>query len=382
MDKYLIDFFRETFQTNEYIPLHAPVFNGNEQSYVNNTITSTFVSSVGHYVNQLESEFSQYVQVSGAVATVNGSSALYTSLYLCGITKGDLVITQALTFVATCNAISQLGGQPLFIDVSAKTLGLCPIALADYLNEFAILNKQGQCIHRITKQKIKAVIPMHTFGHPCEINQISRLCDIWNLQLVEDAAESLGSLYDGQHTGTFGRFGIYSFNGNKIITTGGGGMIVAKNKADAQHAKHVTTTAKSPHKYDYYHDEHGFNFRMPNINAALGCAQLEKISEKIKQKRKLAQHYQEHFVDSDLSFVTEPAKTQSNYWLNALICPSLEFRDSLLHYTNTRGVMTRPAWTLMHKLPMYKNALRDTLKTSLWLESCLINIPSSPIDLK
>ncbi|WP_435274282.1 LegC family aminotransferase [Psychrobium sp. nBUS_13] len=381
MSNSLISFFQDTFQSKDFIPLHAPTFDGNEKQYVNETIDSTFVSSVGSFVDQFEKRVSAYTRTNGAVATVNGTASLYTALYLSEVTMNDLVITQALTFVATCNSISQLGAQPLFIDVDASTLGLSPRALEQFLNENAIINDKNECIHKATKQRIKAAVPMHTFGHPCQIEQLATLCQQWHITLIEDAAESLGSFYNGQHTGTFGRFGIFSFNGNKIITTGGGGIIVANDIHDIKRAKHVTTTAKTPHPYHYFHDEFGFNYRMPNLNAALGCAQLEMLAHKLTQKRQLALHYQAYFKGSAFTFVSEPENARSNYWLNALICPSIEARDELLQTTNKNGVMTRPVWTLMHKLPMYKNSLKGDLSTSLWLESCLVNIPSSPIDI-
>lgn len=381
MAKQLIDFIRDIYQTKEFIPLHAPEFDGNEKAYVNDTIDSTFVSSVGAYVDKFENDFAQYTNATGAIATVNGSASLVTALHLSDVGHGDLVITQPLTFVATCNAITQLGAAPVFIDVSKKTLGLCPIALAKYLDEYAQLNTQGQCIHRVTKRPIKAVMPMHTFGHPCRIDEIKTVCDEWHLTLIEDAAESLGSFYKGQHTGTFSRFGAFSFNGNKIITTGGGGMVIAKSQDDIKRGKHVTTTAKTPHPFQYFHDEIGYNFRLPNINAALGCAQLEGLNRKLALKRELAAHYQAFFSNSEFTFVTEPQDATSNYWLNAIICSDSTQRDELLTQTNQQGVMTRPVWTLMNKLPMFQSALAGELSNALWLESCLVNIPSSPISL-
>ena len=379
MNKKLISFIQDTYQTNEFIPLHAPHFGGNEKVYVNNTLDSTFVSSVGQYVDQFEQHIEQYTGSAKAIATVNGSAALHTALYMAGVKAGDLVLTQALTFVATCNALFHMDAEPVFIDVSTTSLGLCPVALAHYLEQHAVINDAGQCIHKKTKQQFKAVMPMHTFGHPVEIDELLIICQQWHLTLIEDAAESLGSFYKGQHTGTFGRFSALSINGNKIITTGGGGMVLCKSLADGNHTKHITTTAKKPHVYEFYHDEPGFNYRLPNLNAALGCAQMEVLPQYIEQKRTLANHYQSFFETSDFRFVIEPPYAQSNYWLNAIICPDKVSRDTLLKATNDQGVMTRPVWTLMHRLPMFKDSLRGELTNSIWLESCLVNIPSSPI---
>ncbi|MDP2559846.1 LegC family aminotransferase [Psychrobium sp. 1_MG-2023] len=377
MNDKIISFIQGLYQTNQPIPLHAPIFNGNEQKYVAETIESTFVSSVGRYVSQFEDKISQYTQANCAVATNSGSAALHTALYLAGVTTNDLVITQALTFVATCNCIAQLGAQPLFIDVSKTSLSLCPEALETYLTDNAFIDGKGQCIHSKTKQKIKAIVPMHSFGHPALLDELTQVCTQWNLTLIEDAAESLGSFYKGKHTGTLGDFAALSFNGNKVITTGGGGMLLTKSSETGHRGKHITTTAKTPHPYEFFHDELGFNYRMPNLNAALGCAQLEQLPTILASKRRIAEQYQNFFSDSDFQFVAEPDYAHSNYWLNAIICPNKKVRDSLLQQTNGANIMTRPVWQLMHKLPMYKSALRDNLKNSLWLEQCLVNLPSS-----
>lgn len=377
----LIEFIRDTYQTNEFIPLHAPTFPGNEQAYVAETITSTFVSSVGRFVNDFERKIETFTKSPKAVATSSGTSALHTALYMANVKRGDLVITQGLTFVATCNTLYHLGAEPIFIDISTTSLSLCPQAVAVYLAENGIIDEHGKCIHKKTGQTIKALLPMHTFGHPAQLDELLQICQQWNLVLIEDAAESLGSYYKGVHTGTMGDFGALSFNGNKIITTGGGGMLLARNKVSGERAKHITTTAKVPHPYEFYHDEAGFNYRMPNLNAALGCAQMESLPLFIEQKRALAQHYQDFFSNTEWQFVNEPDYAKSNYWLNAIICPDLRRRDEILKATNDAGVMTRPVWKLMHKLPMFKDAMRGPMDNSEMLESRLINLPSTPIAL-
>ncbi|WP_028862337.1 LegC family aminotransferase [Psychromonas aquimarina] len=381
MNNKLISFVRDIYQTNDFIPLHAPTFAGNEKKYVTDTIDSTFVSSVGKYVEDFEKHIEFYTGTAKAVATVNGTAALHTALYMAGVKAGDLVITQALTFVATCNALYHMGAEPIFVDVSKVSLGLCPKATAEYLDANAKLNSDGECIHKKTGQHIKAIVPMHTFGHPVELDELLTVCLRWNIVLVEDAAESLGSFYKGKHTGTIGDFSAISFNGNKVITTGGGGMILCKSFDDGVHTRHITTTAKVPHPYEFYHDEPGFNYRLPNLNAALGCAQMEVLPEFLKQKRILAEQYKTLFSGSDFQFVAEPRYAQSNYWLNAIICPDTENRNSLLKETNKQGVMTRPIWQLMHRLPMFKNALKGDLTVSEWVEGHLINLPSSPVYL-
>jgi aminotransferase in exopolysaccharide biosynthesis len=373
-----IAFVRDTYKTNDFIPLHAPTFNGNEKTYVAETIESTFVSSVGKFVDQFEDRIESFTGTKKAVATVNGTAALHTALYMSGVRTGDLVITQALTFVATCNALYHMGVEPVLVDVSEVSLGLCPKALSIWLSEHAAVNDVGDCIHKQTGKRISAVVPMHTFGHPVELDELLQACEQWHLTLVEDAAESLGSFYKGKHTGTFGRFGAVSFNGNKIITTGGGGMVLCRETPDGDHTKYVTTTAKVPHPYEFYHDEAGFNYRMPNLNAALGCAQMEVLSDYLKKKRLLASQYETFFDGSDFTFVIEPEYAKSNYWLNAVICSSKSARDELLQRTNEKGVMTRPVWQLMHRLPMFENALRGELPVSEKLEATLVNLPSTP----
>lgn len=377
MSATLVSFIRELYQSNEFIPLHAPTFAGNELKYVSETIESTFVSSVGKFVDEFERKMEGFTGAAKAVATVNGTAALHTALYMAGVKHGDYVITQALTFVATCNALHHMGAEPIFVDVAKVSLSLCPVALNNYLTDHAYSNETG-CFHKANNRRISAVVPMHTFGHPAELDELVAVCSKWNIVLVEDAAESLGSYYKGKHTGTIGELGALSFNGNKIITTGGGGMVLCRDASLGARTKHVTTTAKVPHPYEFFHDEPGFNYRLPNLNAALGCAQMEVLPKFLKQKRKIAEHYQQYFANSEFSFVVEPEYAQSNYWLNALICPDLASRDQLLKVTNDSGVMTRPIWKLMHRLPMFQHAPRDSLVVSEWLEGHLVNLPSSP----
>ncbi|EGR1560563.1 LegC family aminotransferase [Vibrio alginolyticus] len=377
----IVEFVRDTYKTDEFIPLHAPTFDGNEKAYVMETIESTFVSSVGKFVDDFERKIEAYTGTAKAVATVNGTAALHAALYMADIQRGDLVITQALTFVATCNALYHMGAEPIFVDVSPVSLGLCPKAVDEFLEENAEVTDVG-CIHKKTGRRIKAVVPMHTFGHPVELDELVAICLKWNITLVEDAAESLGSFYKGKHTGTIGDFGAVSFNGNKIITTGGGGMVLCKTQELGARTKHVTTTAKVPHPYEFFHDEPGFNYRMPNLNAALGCAQMEVIEQYLKQKRLLAEGYKNFFKGTDFNFVTEPEYAKSNYWLNAIVCPDKESREEVLACTNGSGVMTRPIWQLMHRLPMFENAIRGDLTYSEFIEAHLINLPSTPVEIK
>ncbi|WP_293793038.1 LegC family aminotransferase [uncultured Pantoea sp.] len=374
------DFIRETYKTKEFIPLHAPSFQGNEKKYVLDTLESTFVSSVGKYVDEFENKIESFTGATRAIATMNGTAALSAALYLAGVGRGDLVITQALTFVATCNALYHAGAEPIFIDISRKSLGLCPKAVDAWLTEHAVLN-DDICVYKTTNQIIRAVVPMHTFGHPVELDEIVAVCDKWKLTLIEDAAESLGSYYKGRHTGTIGEYGALSFNGNKIITTGGGGIVICKDVMQGKRAKHITTTAKVAHPFEFYHDEPGFNYRMPNINAALGCAQMEVLTDFLNEKRKLAEHYKKYFEGSKYSFVKEPEYAQSNYWLNAVLCENIDAREETLIKLNEQKIMVRPIWKLMHRLPMYSNALRDDLNMSEVIEARLINLPSSPIKI-
>lgn len=375
----IIDFIKSLYPSENPVPLHVPRFTGNEKKYVIDAIDSTFVSSVGEYVDRFEEMICRITGTAFAVATVNGTCALHVALKLAGVQPGDEVITQPLSFVATANAISYCGAKPIFLDVSRKTLGLDPTALKEFLKSNTQTKKQG-CYNSVTGKRIAACVPMHTFGHPCRIDAIADICERYKIVLIEDAAESLGSTYKGKHTGTFGLFGIYSFNGNKTVTCGGGGSIVTNNEALAKQAKHITTTAKLPHPYEYVHDAIGYNYRLPNLNAALAVAQLEQLEFFIKNKRELARRYQEVFDSMDIPFVQEPAHARSNYWLNAIILPNRETRDEFLNATNEAKVMTRPIWRLLNRLEMYKNCQTDSLENAKWLEERVVNIPSSVRD--
>lgn len=308
----IVKFIRDIYKTNEFIALHEPSFSGNELAYVTEAIKSTYVSSVGKFVDEFEEGIERYTASPGAVSTVNGTAALHASMYVAGVKAGEAVITQALTFVATCNAIHHMGAQPVFVDVSNSTMGLCPKALEVFLEKNAVLEVDGAYM-KSSRKRIRAVIPMHTYGHPVELDEIAAVCKKWKLVLIEDAAESLGSFYKGRHTGTFGDFGALSFNGNKIITTGGGGMVLCASEGSKKLVKHVTTTAKVAHPYEFFHDVAGFNYRMPNLNAALGVGQLEVLNSYLVKKRNLAMHYKAFFEGSDYSFFDEPIDTQSNF---------------------------------------------------------------------
>ena len=372
----LIRFVRDQYRTDEFIPLHAPVFRGRERELVLDTIDSTFVSSVGAYVDRFEKEMAAFTASPCAVAVMNGTAALHIALKLAEVVPGDLVVTQSLTFVATCNAIAYCGAEPLFVDVDRHTLGLSPTALDAWLSEHALIDDHGDCRTHVGHRRIRACLPMHTFGHPVELDALIAVCERWHLILVEDAAESLGSYYKGRHTGNFGKIGVLSFNGNKIITTGGGGMLLT-DATIGKRAKHLTTTAKIPHPYEFVHDEVGYNYRLPNLNAALGCAQLEQMQAFLASKRILAARYIEFFNDSELQPIVEPEGCRSNYWLNGVICQDGEQRDALLKSTNDAGVMTRPIWALMTRLPIYANAIRGPLDNAEWLEARVVNLPSS-----
>jgi aminotransferase in exopolysaccharide biosynthesis len=377
MFDYLAKFIQDKYRTNSFIPLHEPRFIGKEKEFVSQTIDSTFVSSVGQYVNQFEEDIAKYTGSKRAIAIVNGTSALHLSMLMAGVKPGDYVITQALTFVATCNAIHYCQAEPILIDVDKKTLGLSPIALEAWLEGNAFVDIDQVCKLKNSKRAIKACIPMHTFGHPAEIDTLAKICNVWKLAMIEDAAESLGSLFKDTHTGTFGLMGTLSFNGNKIITTGGGGAILCNEELYLK-GKHLSTTAKKPNDIHFVHDEVGFNYRLPNINAALGCAQLESINLFVTQKRQLAEEYAQLLKNSNLEFFKEPKNCRSNYWLNTIICHDESQRNELLNYMNSREIMTRPVWTPMNKLPMFKNSISDSLQNTLWLEERIVNIPSSP----
>ena len=373
-----IEFIKEIYKSKEFIPLHEPRFSGNEKKYINECIDSTFVSSIGKYVDEFEEKIAKYSGAQFAVATSNGTSALHVSLLLANVDQNDEVITQPLTFIATCNAISYCGAQPIFIDVDKDTMGLSPAALECFLKDNTTV-KNKQCINNITGRVIKACVPMHTYGHPCKIDEIKQICDEHHIFLIEDAAESVGSKYKDKHTGTFGQLGVMSFNGNKIITSGGGGCIVTNDKILAKKAKHLTTTAKVPHKWDFNHDMVGYNYRMPNINAALLVAQLENLNYFLTNKRKLAKTYEEFFKTQEHTFFKEPKLSKSNYWLNTLLLKDKTQRDKFLKETNSSNVMTRPVWIMMHKLPMFENAQCGDLTNSEWLNDRVVNIPSSVV---
>ncbi|KZS41453.1 aminotransferase DegT [Aquimarina aggregata] len=378
MYQEFISFARKTFNSEEFIPLHAPIFIGNEKKYLNDCIDSTFVSSVGKFVDQFEAEVARFTGAKHAIATSNGTAALHIALLLAGVDYNDEVITQPLTFIATANAISYIGGQPVFVDVDKETLGLSPEKLEHFLSNNAELIN-GECINKTTKRRIKAVVPMHTFGLSARIDEIISVCNKFNITVVEDAAESLGSYYKGKHTGTFGAMGTFSFNGNKTITTGGGGMLVTNDADIAKRAKHITTTAKIPHAWDYMHDMIGYNYRLPNINAALGCAQMEELSFILEKKRILSHKYEVYFKDLSLKYIKEPKDSISNYWLNAVLLENLNERNDFLKETNEKGVMTRPIWKLMNNLTMFKDAVTGNLDNAEWLEERVVNIPSSVI---
>lgn len=373
----VVAYIRRLFPGRESIPLHEPVFAGRERDYVIAAIDSTFVSSVGKFVEQFEQMMSDYTGASYAVATVNGTSALHAALLVAGVKPGDEVITQSLTFVATANAITYCGAQPVFLDVDRDTLGLSPAALAAFLREHT--EQAGEeCHNKTTGRRISACVPMHSFGLPCRIEEIADLCQGHNLMLVEDAAESLGSTQHGRHAGTFGHLGVYSFNGNKTVTCGGGGAIVTSDKKFAAHAKHLTTTAKKPHPYRYEHDEVGFNYRMPNLNAALACAQLENLELFIADKRRLAGQYQEFFRHrAAISFVVEPPECRANYWLNTVLLADAASRDLFLNEVCGAGIQTRPAWELLNRLKIYHHCQTDSLVNANWLADRIVNLPSS-----
>ncbi len=361
------------------VPLHRPVFAGDERRFLVECVDSTFVSSVGPMVDAFEAQVAAFTGARFAVATVNGTAALHMALQLAGVASEEEVITQPLTFIATCNAVRYGGAWPVFVDVDRDTLGLSPAALRAFLERHAERREDG-CYNRTTGRRLAACLPVHSFGHPCRIAEIAAVCAEYGIPVVEDAAESLGSWAGARHTGTFGRLGVLSFNGNKIITTGGGGMILTDDEDLARRAKHLTTTAKVPHPWEFVHDAVGYNYRMPNLNAALGCAQMERLPAMLAAKRAVAARYAAFCAAHGWAFVAEPAGTRSNYWLNAVLLDSRAARDALLEYTNARGVMTRPAWRPMHRLDMFRGCQQDGLANAEWLEGRLVNLPSSVPD--
>lgn len=375
----IVAFIRVKYNNpDSLISLHDPRFYGNEKKYLNECIETTFVSSIGKFVTRFEEMIMEYTGAKHAIATVNGTAALHIALLLCNVKPEDEVITQPLTFIATANAITYTGAKHVFIDVDPETLGLSPKSLKTFLEENTFMDK-GFCINKVSGRRIKACVPMHTFGHPCRIDEIVTICKEYNIDVVEDAAESLGSWFKKQHTGTFGKFGTLSFNGNKIITTGGGGMILTDNDELGKLAKHVTTTAKIPHRWEFNHDMIGYNYRLTNLAAALGCAQMEQLPDFIDKKRHLAEDYYAFLKELGIMLFTEPVNCSSNYWLNTLIFESITAQKSFLEFMNDHHVMARPVWTLMNKLEMYKSSQCGSLRNAEWLSERIVNIPSSVI---
>lgn len=392
-----IDFIKSVYGNQDFTPLAVPVFAGNEKKYLAECVDTTFVSSVGKFVDRFEDEMAKYTGARRAVVCVSGTNALHMSLLLSGVKQDDEVLTQAITFIATCNALSYIGAHPVFLDVDKTTMGLSPDAIKEWLTKNAEVKKNSRiaeepewcdfgntkedelaCYNKNTGRRIKACVPMHTFGHPVRIEEIATLCKEWHIELIEDAAESIGSTYKGQHTGTFGRIGAISFNGNKTITTGGGGIMLFNDEESAAFAKHITTQAKIPHRWEFRHDHIGYNYRMPNINAALGCAQLENIDRYVASKRRVATEYMEYFKHVDgVDFFVEPENTHSNYWLSAVILNNKADQIEFLQQTNDSGVMTRPIWELMNRMPMFEKCESDSLQNTIWLADRVVNIPSS-----
>mgnify|MGYP001081779791 CR=1 FL=1 len=377
MYKNFVWFVQDLYGTRDFIPLHAPRFIGNEKKYLIETIESTFVSSVGEFVDRFELSVAEYTGAKYAIATVNGTSALHIALILAGVQKDHEVITQSLTFVATCNAIRYCGGTPVFVDVDKATLGLSAKSLEDFLQEHAEIRNDGLCWNNGSNKIISACLPMHTFGFPVDLDAIKNVCDKYNIALVEDAAESLGSLYKEKHTGIIGKTATLSFNGNKIITTGSGGMILTNDEALAKRAKHITTTAKIPHQWEFDHDETGYNYRLANLNAALGLAQMESLPDFLKSKRKINHTYQQWGDEQGMKFIREPENCKANYWLNVVLTENLQQRNQMLQQTNSMNVMTRPVWTPMHQLLMNQNCQKYNLINTEWLHNRLVNVPSS-----
>jgi perosamine synthetase len=373
----IVEFIKSLYPGQRPVPLHSPVFLGKEKEYLFDCIDSTFVSYVGKYVTQFEEITAKFTGTKYGVAVVNGTAALQVALQIAGVKYGDEVITQSLTFVATANAISHCGAKPVFVDVDLDTMGMSPKNLEDWLKENAVIDsKTGKTYNKTTKHPISAIVPMHTFGFPCRIDEIVEIANKYNIPVIEDSAESLGSFYKGKHTGTFGLAGILSYNGNKTITTGGGGMIITNDENFAKKAKHITTTAKIPHPFEFVHNEIGYNYRLTNVNAALGVAQMEYFDILLQNKKETSTLYENFFKKLDVKYFTEPENSDSNYWLNVIQLKDKIERKSFLEFTNNNGVMTRPIWRLMNKLEMYKNCQTDNLVNSFWLEERVVNIPS------
>jgi perosamine synthetase len=377
MFEKIVSFIKSLYPAENPVPLHEPRFSGNEKKYLIDCIDTTYVSYVGEYVSRFEDAIRQYTGAKFAVAVSSGTAALHVALLLAEVVSGDEVITQPLTFVATANAIAYCGAQPVFVDVERSTLGLDPDKLNDFLINNGTLKSDGRCYNKVTGRKIAACVPMHTLGHPVRINQIIGICQKFQIPVVEDTAEALGSFYKGQHAGTFGDLGILSFNGNKPVTTGGGGMIITNGEALAAKARHLTTTAKQSHPWEFIHDDVGYNYRMPNINAAVGCAQMECFAGVLENKRTTAQMYKQFFQGIGIPFIAEPVHARSNYWLNAIVLKDRQEREQFLAYSREKGIQTRPVWRLMTNLPMYRHSQCTAIKTAQWLEDRLVNVPSS-----
>jgi len=378
MINQIINFIKDEFQSEKaFIPLHEPVFTGREREYVLDAIDSTFVSSVGEYVNRFERMMAELAGTKYAIAMVNGTSALHIALILADVKAEDEVLTQALTFIATANAISYIGAKPIFIDVDKDTMGMSPEKLNVFLEKFGEKRSDGFTYNKFSEKRIKACVPMHTFGFPCRIDELVAICEKWNILLVEDAAESIGSYYKGKHTGSFGLMGTFSFNGNKTITCGGGGAIVTNIEKIATLAKHLTTQAKVPHAWEFVHDHIGYNYRMPNLNAAMACAQMGQLNYILGKKRELAGNYRAFFKKLNIPFVDEIKNAKANFWLNCILVKDKNERDEFLKITNEARVMTRPVWRLMFRLPMFQNCQKDVQTNALYLEERIVNIPSS-----
>jgi len=373
----LVNFIRDLYPSSEKISLHEPYFSGNEKYYLTQTINKNVVSSIGEYVNQFESKVAKFTGAKFAISTVTGTSALHTILKLIGVSNETEVLTQSFTFIATCNAISYCGGHPVFIDINKTNLGLCPVSLENFLKSNCEIRNDGFCWNKVTNRKVIACMPMHTFGFPVEIKEIKNICDLYNIKLVEDAAESLGSYHENIHTGNYGIAAGISFNGNKIITTGGGGMIITNDEDLANRAMHITKTSKINHKWHFDHDEVGFNYRMPNLNAALGLAQIENISDILEKKRDLAKKYLDWGIDNGLEVLSEKTNTKSNYWLNCLILKNKEERDLILRFSNANQIMIRPGWKPMHTLEIYKNEYKTNMSNTNWIFDRLVSLPST-----
>lgn len=378
MIKDIIKLIKTKYNSSNYICLHEPVFRGNEKKYLEECIDSTYVSSVGSFVDRFENLMNDITQTNRTTAVVNGTAALQVALRLVGVKNNDEVITQALTFIATANAIAYNNAHPIFLDVDLDTMGLSPEAVSDFLDEFGELREDG-CYNKSTGRKISACMPMHTFGFPIHLDELIKVCNLWKIPIVEDAAESLGSQYKGRSTGSFGEVGAFSFNGNKIVTAGAGGAITTKNTVLGDRAKFLTTTAKEPHKYEFIHNEIGYNFRMPNINAALACAQLEQLPVFLENKRNLAKDYEIFFKEKGIKFRTETKDTKANYWLMCIELENKTDYNKFLKDTNESNIMTRPVWELMSRLPMYSHSQRDSQKNAVKLKDRIINIPSGVI---